>query len=98
MQYYLDQIYRELQYRNYSPKTIKAYQTCIKYFLVYTKQDISQIDREKIIDFILYLQSKNKAPKTINLYKEAIKFFVNQILKSNIDLNIKLSKENKNFL
>jgi uncharacterized protein YaaR (DUF327 family) len=31
----------------------------------------------------------------VNLYKEAIKFFVKEILKKNINLDIKLSKEPK---
>lgn len=51
------------------------------------------VTRDKIVDFILVLQSKNRAPKTINLYKEAIKFFVYNVLKKNINIDIKLSKE-----
>jgi uncharacterized protein YaaR (DUF327 family) len=39
------------------------------------------------------LQSQDKAPKTINLYKEAIKFFVKEILKKDIIIDIRLSKE-----
>ncbi|MCF7835436.1 tyrosine-type recombinase/integrase [Candidatus Gracilibacteria bacterium] len=93
MQYYLDQLSRELRQRNYSPRTIEIYQSCISYFLKSIKNNIESIDREKIIDFILHLQSKNKAPKTINLYKEAIKFFVKEILKKNIIIDLRLSKE-----
>lgn len=59
------------------------------------KNDISKISKETIIDFILHLQSKNKAPKTINLYKDAVKFFTKDILKLNLDFDIKLSKEPK---
>lgn len=33
IQEYLEKLRRELQYRNYSPKTIGAYSTCVKYFL-----------------------------------------------------------------
>jgi len=93
MQQYLDDIYRELKHRNYSYRTIKSYQTCVKYFLWFINDNILLITKEKIIDFILYLQSKDKAPKTINIYKESIKFFCNEILKLNIEIDIKLSKE-----
>lgn len=92
---------RELKYRNYSLKTVGIYVACVKCFLEYLNNLYSesyselQIGREKIIDFILFLQSKNKAPKTVNTYKEAIKFFCKEILKLQIDLNIKLSKEPK---
>jgi integrase/recombinase XerD len=97
MQYqnYLLDLERELKYRNYSPRTFEAYSKCITYFLKYIKNDISKISKETIIDFILHLESKNKAPKTINLYKESIKFFTKDILKINLDFDIKLSHEAK---
>lgn len=93
MQDYLVDLDRELKQRNYSPRTVEIYSNCIKYFLKYINWDISLISRDKIVDFILYLQSKNKAPKTINLYKETIKFFVKEILKKDIIIDIRLSKE-----
>lgn len=95
MQNYLLELERELKYRNYSLRTIEVYTTCITYFLKYIKNDISKISKETIIDFTLHLQSKNKAPKTINLYKDAIKFFSWNILKIQLDFDIKLSKEPK---
>jgi site-specific recombinase XerD len=93
MQDYLVELERELRQRNYSPRTIEIYSNCVRFFLKYINSDISLISRDKIVDFILYLQSKNRAPKTINLYKEVIKFFVKEILKLNISIDIKLSKE-----
>ncbi|MDD5770604.1 MAG: tyrosine-type recombinase/integrase [Candidatus Gracilibacteria bacterium] len=79
---YIQNLQRELKYRNYSPRTIEVYSTCVEYFLKYIKNDISAISKETIIDFTLHLQSKNKAPKTINIYKEAIKFFYANIISS----------------
>lgn len=93
MQDYLIELDRELKQRNYSPRTIEIYHNCIKYFLKYINSDISLISRDKIVDFILYLQSKNRAPKTLNIYKESIKFFVKEILKKDITIDIRLSKE-----
>ncbi len=95
MQDYLLQLSRELQQRNYSPRTVEIYTNCFKFFLKWLDYDVSKISREKIVDFILYLQKQGKAPKTINLYKEVIKFFCNQILKNAIAVDIKLSKQPK---
>ena len=93
MQDHIIQLSRELQQRNYSPRTVEIYTNCLSYFLKWISYDVSQITRDKVIDFVLYLQSKDKAPKTINLYKEVIKFFCGQILKISIPFDIKLSKE-----
>ncbi len=93
MQDYLVELQRELKQRNYSPRTVEIYSTCLAYFLKYIKWDISLISRNKIVDFILYLQSKDRAPKTLNIYKESIKFFVKEILKKDIVIDIRLSKE-----
>lgn len=95
MQYYLNQLSRELQQRNYSHRTVEIYGTCVKSFLKWMNADLSFISSEKVLDFILYLQKLGKAPKTINLYKWAIMFFCNQILKTPITITIKLSKEPK---
>jgi len=94
-QNYLLELERELKYRNYSPRTIEVYTSCTEYFLKHIKNDISKISKETIIDFTLHLQWKNKAPKTINLYKDSIKFFTKEILKLDLDFDIKLSRENK---
>ena len=93
MQDYLLQLTRELQQRNYSPRTVEIYSNCFRFFLKRINNDVSQISRDKILDFVLYLQKQGKAPKTINLYKEVIKFFFGQILKISLGQEIKLSKE-----
>lgn len=93
MQDYLVELERELRQRNYSPRTIEIYSNCVSFFLKYIKWNISMISRDQIISFILYLQSKNRAPKTLNIYKESIKFFVKEILKKDITIDIRLSKE-----
>lgn len=95
MQDYLLQLTRELQQRNYSPRTVEIYSNCLKSFLQWLWNDVSQITRDKILDFVLYLQKQGKAPKTVNLYKEVIKFFCSQILKISFTIDIRLSKEPK---
>jgi len=94
-QNYLLNLERELKYRNYSLRTIKAYCSCVKCFLIYIQYEVEKINKEKIIDFIIVLQNEKKAPKTINLYKEAIKFFLHEVIRIQVDINIKLSHESK---
>jgi len=93
MQEYLLQLTRELQQRNYSPRTVEIYSNCLRFFLKWIDYDISIISRDKVLDFILYLQKQGKAPKTVNLYKEVIKFFCIQIIKVSLGQEIKLSKD-----
>jgi len=93
MHQHLTDLHRELQYQNYSQRTIDAYMTCVGVFLNRYKKDIIQLQHQDIIDFTLYLQSGNKAPKTINLYKDALKYFVIHILGKSDFPTIKLSKE-----
>ena len=95
MQDYLFQLTRELQQRNYSPRTIEIYSSCLRFFLKWLWNDVAKISRDKALDFILHLQKQGKAPKTINLYKEVIKFFCSQILKISLGQEIRLSKEPK---
>ena len=94
-QEYLIRLERELKYRNYSPKTVKAYVSCVRYFLEKIDKTPEDIDKEEIIDYVLFLQSQKKAPKTINLYKESIKFFYKEILRQEKNIDIKLSREAK---
>lgn len=91
----LNLIERELKLRWYSYKTIKAYTTCIKYFLEKTKKDSKILKIQEIENFLLFLQDNKKASKTINLYKEAIKFFYNNVLNFKIKLELNFSKEAK---
>jgi site-specific recombinase XerD len=92
---YLYKLEQELKLRNYSIRTIKAYEICISYFLKKINKKIDQIIEKDIINFLLFLQDNKKAPKTINLYKQAIKFFFREIVKSDIKLDIHFSKEAK---
>lgn len=91
----LRELERTLKIRNYSPKTIKSYKTCIKLFLEKINKEVEQIKEDEIIDFLLLLQEQKKAPKTINLYKQVIKFFFKEVIKSNLKLDIHFSKEVK---
>ena len=55
---FLEELKKELKFRNYSIRTINIYQTCVKKFLEFVKNDITKISKEKIYDFIFYLQGQ----------------------------------------
>lgn len=93
MQEQLDKTTLEMNIRNYSPKTIKSYLLCLKYYFNYIGEDYLSINENKIKQFILLLKSHNKAPQTINLYLNAIKFYYRDVLKKHHKIDIKYSKK-----
>jgi len=62
---YIQKLEKELNLRNYSFRTIKAYKTCIEYFLKKLDKNIIKITEDEIIKFLLFLQDDKKTPKTI---------------------------------
>jgi len=94
-QKYLEQTKQELKLRNYSPKTIKAYLTCLKEYFGFKKFNLEKIDEEDIKQFLLNKQDKNYSSQTINLYLNAIKFFYREVLKITQKINLKFAKRSK---
>ncbi len=94
-QKYLEQTKQELKLRNYSPKTIKAYLTCLKEYFDFQKFNLEKIDEKNIKQFLLNKQDKNYSSQTINLYLNAIKFFYREVLKTPQKINLKFAKRSK---
>lgn len=95
MQDLLIQTERELKYRNYSPKTIKAYLNCLNNYLSYIKPNFKFINEEKIKEFLIKKQNKGYAPQTVNLYLNSIKFYYRDVLRNSYKINLKFAKINK---
>jgi hypothetical protein len=76
-----DVMAQELKLRNYSPKTIKAYKSCIRGFA----QDISpknprEAANEDIRNFLLYQIDKKKlSPATVNQIFNILRFLYRDI-------------------
>lgn len=92
-QEYLEKTKRELQLRNYSPKTVKSYLSCLTEYFAFLDSGLDQINEEKIKEFLLQKQTKKYAPQTINLYLNAIKFFYSQVLKIYKKIEIRFVKK-----
>ena len=74
----LETVRRELRLRNYSPKTIKAYRSClrsfIRYFSLRHPRDLSGEDiRQYLIDL---MESQRLAASSVNQAINAIKFLL----------------------
>jgi site-specific recombinase XerD len=80
MQKFLDRVFDELSLRNYSPRTRKAYLTCLKEYFVAIGRDPVSADEACVRRFLLNKKDGGCSGQTINLYLNAIKFFYKNIL------------------
>ena len=97
---WVDRVTVSLKSRHYSPRTIAAYTTCVRIFLQwyrtkYIGQNLQNLTRDHVIQFVVQLHDEGKAAKTVNLYKEAIKYLAREILNKPEVAEIKLSREPK---
>jgi len=95
MQQYLDKLSQELRLRNYSPRTIESYTTCLRYyfyFLQSNKVNIENSNQDLIKKFLLQKQERGSSSQTINLYLNAIKTFYKEILKSDEAISLHFAK------
>lgn len=85
---------RELQIRNYSPRTRQAYLRCLREYFAYNKS-AEVLDEENIKDFLQQKVHLKASSQTINLYLNAIKFFYREILKVSQTINLKFAKRSQ---
>jgi len=95
MQAELKLVERELNIRNYSPKTIKSYLYGLKEYFNFKKQNFRNLDQEDIKNFLLACQNKKVSPPTRNLFLNAIKFYYRDVIKINQKIDIRTAKKNK---
>lgn len=93
MQELLDQTEKELRYRNYSLKTVKAYLGCLKDYFLFIGDNYKYINENKIKDFLIQKQDRGYAPQTINLYLNSIKFFYRDVLNNYHKITLKFAKK-----
>lgn len=91
MNIYLVKAENELKLRNYSPKTIKGYLSCLSDFLSVCENP-QKVDTEFIKNYLLEKFNKGFSPQTINLYLNSIKYFYRDVIKNYNKIDIKFSK------
>lgn len=88
---------RELEIRNYSPKTVKSYINGLKKYFTFKKNLLKNLDIENIKDFLLYCRSKGISAKTQNQYLNAIKFYYRNVMGVRDRIGIKSAKKSKSL-
>lgn len=85
----------ELVLRNYSPRTLKSYVSCLDEYFRFKSFDLRVVDVDHIKKFLLSKQGKGYAPQTINLYLNAVKFFYYKVVKTYNKIDIRFAKRSK---
>lgn len=88
----LRKLENELRLRGMSPKTVKAYRSCVGFYLKFLQTDFSSLDIEKMKAFLLERQALGAAPQTVNLYLNAIKFYYRWVVRSSQRIELRFAK------
>lgn len=92
LQELLEKIKNELKLRNYSPRTIESYLSCLNEYFKYIKNVRREPEIAIIKKYLLEKQERGQSAQTINLHLQAIKYFYREIMKSRIAIDIKFAK------
>lgn len=89
----MNAIEKECRRRGLSERTIESYSNCVGKFISFAGKPYGQLAKQDALNFLLYLKEEKKAAgNTLNVYHMAIRFFLEEILRKNMNLNIKYSK------
>jgi len=75
----------------------RQYLFCISKFLNRFKKNPRKITKREIKNYLEHLSEKNKAGSTLNVYLSSIKFLMEEVLKRNMNLNIRYSRRPKSL-
>src|SRR3989344_9400630 len=79
----------------YSPKTIKAYTSCVRKIYNHFKRPLSTISSDEFGHFLDNLIKKRKSAFTVNQYHAAFKFVITKIYKKPISFPFPYAKRHK---
>ena len=92
MEVYLKKLEDELRLRNYSPKTIKSYVSCVAEYLRAKQTDFGLVDVDFIKQYLLSVIDKGMSSQTTNQKLQAINFFCWNVLKYHGKIDIRFAK------
>ncbi|MBD3280222.1 hypothetical protein GF389_01725 [Candidatus Dojkabacteria bacterium] len=93
----LNKTIRELEIRDYSPKTIKSYTNGLNKYLSFKGRNFNILDINNIKDFLLHCKDGNLSAKTRNQYLNAIKFYYYNVINVRDKIEIKSAKRTKSL-
>jgi len=79
---------QEMRLKNYSPKTIKAYKSCISKLIEDCKKPPKQISKQEIKKFLSEKINQGASSQTISLYINAFNFLYRKIYQGKFDLKL----------
>ncbi|QQR84045.1 tyrosine-type recombinase/integrase [Candidatus Peregrinibacteria bacterium] len=85
----------ELTYLNYSPRTVRAYLSCLQTYFNEKQLRLKRVDQDHIKQFLTSKVSAGAAPQTVHVYLNAIKFFYKQVVKSHERIDLKFAKRSQ---
>ena len=92
MDVYLEKLENELKLRNYSPKTIKSYRSCVAEYLRTKQKRLDFVDIDFIKKYLLSIIGKGMSSQTTNQHLQAINFFCWNVLKYTGKIDIRFAK------
>jgi len=92
MDVYLKKLENELRLRNYSPKTVKSYVSCVAEYLRAKQSNFNLVDVDFIKQYLLSKVDKGLSSQTVNQSLQAINFFCWNVLKFRGKIDIKFAK------
>jgi len=92
MNVYLKKLEDELRLRNYSPKTVKSYVSCVTEYLRIKQNNLDSVDIDFIKQHLLSKINKGMSSQTTNQALQAINFFCWNVLKFHGKIDIKFAK------
>lgn len=91
----LRKLERELDIRNYSPKTKIAYLRSVKDYFSFKKSHLDDLDIDNIKSFLETKTKEGVSPTTRNMALSSIKFFYCNVLDKTEKINIRSAKKPK---
>lgn len=92
LQELLQKIKDELRLRNYSPRTIESYLSCLNEYFKYIKVIKREPDISAIKKYLLEKQDRGQSSQTTNVHLQSIKYFYREIMKSEAVIDVKFAK------
>ncbi len=89
----LKQMAQDLRLRNYSPKTIRAYLSCVETYLK-AKGGVLGYDEKHLKNFLEDKLGKGAAPETVNVYLNSVKFLYKEVLKFRGEIELRFARRN----
>jgi site-specific recombinase XerD len=86
---------KEMLRRKLSLRTIESYCFCVKKFFKQCRKEPRKITKKDVKDYLDNLALRNKAGSTLNIHLSAIKFLLEDVLRRNINLDMKFSRRPK---